>query len=191
MLPLNAQPLAVPRMLPASLGFVAGFIDACTFFSLFHFFVAQLTGSFVIVGGEFVELDQAMLVPVLAIPVFFLIGVSTRLLLVWSGRTGWTALTAGFAVELALVVAFFVAGMIGAPFVSANAPLAVASSLLGISAMGVQSTLVGLLMHDVASTNVMTTNTTQLAIDTAEWLIASYYKRMMLDDPGVQADYLK
>jgi uncharacterized membrane protein YoaK (UPF0700 family) len=191
MLPLNAQPLAVPRMLPASLGFVAGFIDACTFFALFHFFVAQLTGSFVIVGGEFVELDQAMLVPVLAIPVFFLIGVSTRLLLVWSGRTGWTALTAGFAVELALVVAFFVVGMIGAPFVSANAPLAVASSLLGISAMGVQSTLVRLLMHDVASTNVMTTNTTQLAIDAAEWLIASHYKRMMLDDPGVQADYLK
>ena len=77
MLPLNAQPLAVPRMLPASLGFVAGFIDASTFFALFHFFVAQLTGSFVIVGGEFVEFDQTMLVPVLAIPVFFLMGVST------------------------------------------------------------------------------------------------------------------
>ena len=60
MLPLNVQPLAVPRMLPACLGFVAGFIDACTFFALFHFFVAQLTGSFVIVGSEFVELDQAV-----------------------------------------------------------------------------------------------------------------------------------
>jgi uncharacterized membrane protein YoaK (UPF0700 family) len=107
MLPLNVQPLAVPRMLPACLGFVAGFIDACTFFALFHFFVAQVTGSFVIAGGQIVELDKMMLVPVLAIPTFFLMGLSTTLLLAWSGRTGWTALTAALAVELALVVVFF------------------------------------------------------------------------------------
>jgi uncharacterized membrane protein YoaK (UPF0700 family) len=132
MLPLNAQPLAVPRLLPACLGVVAGFIDACTFFALFHFFVAQVIGSFVVAGAQFVELDKTMLVPVLAIPIFFLAGMSTTLLLAWSGRTGWMALTAGLAVELALVVAFFIVGMIGAPFVYANAPLAVASSLLGI-----------------------------------------------------------
>jgi len=156
---------------------------------LFHLFVAQVTGSFVVAGGHFSGLDETMLVPVLAIPTFFLMGLGTRLLLAWFGRTGWTALTAALAVELALVVAFFVVGIIGAPFVDANTPLAVVSSLLGISAMGVQSALVRLLMRGVASTNVMTTNTTQLAIDAAEWLIASHCKRVMLDDPGVQADY--
>jgi uncharacterized membrane protein YoaK (UPF0700 family) len=187
--PLNTHPLAVPRMLPACLGFVAGFIDACTFFAFFHFFVAQVTGSFVIAGGQFVELDKAMLVPVFAIPIFFLMGMSTTLLLVWSGRTGWMALTIGLAMELALVMVFFAVGMIGAPFVHANAPLAVASSLLGISAMGVQSALVRLMMLGVASTNVMTSNTTQLAIDAAEWLVASYYRSVMPDDPQVQADY--
>jgi uncharacterized membrane protein YoaK (UPF0700 family) len=189
MLPLNVQPLAVPHMLPACLGFVAGFIDACTFFALFHLFVAQVTGSFVIAGGHFVELDETTLVPVLAIPTFFLMGLSTTLLLAWCGRTGWMALTSALAVELALVVAFFAVAILGAPFVYANAPLAVVSSLLGISAMGVQSALVRLLMRGVASTNVMTTNTTQLAIDAAEWLIASHRKRVMPDDPGVQADY--
>jgi hypothetical protein len=35
-----------------------------------------------------------MLVPVLAIPTFFLVRMSTTLLLAWSGRTGRTALTA-------------------------------------------------------------------------------------------------
>jgi uncharacterized membrane protein YoaK (UPF0700 family) len=190
MLRLNdVQPLAVPHMLPACLGFVAGFIDACTFFALFHFFVAQVTGSFVIAGGQIVDFDKTMLVPVLAIPTFFLMGLSTALLLAWSGRTGWTALTAALAAELALVVAFFAVGTLGAPFGYANAPLAVASGLLSISAMGVQSALVRLLMPGVASTNVMTTNTTQLATDAAEWLIASHCKRVMLDDPGVQADY--
>jgi uncharacterized membrane protein YoaK (UPF0700 family) len=187
--PLNAQPVAVPRLLPACLGFVAGFIDACTFFSLFHFFVAQVTGSYVVLGGQFVEPDKTMLVPVLAIPIFFLAGMSTTLLLAWSGRTGWTALTAGLAAELALVVAFFIVGMTGAPFAYANAPLAVTSSLLGISAMSVQSALVRLLMRGVASTNVMTSNTTQLSVVSAEWLIASHRRRGTPDDPGAQADY--
>jgi uncharacterized membrane protein YoaK (UPF0700 family) len=45
---LNVQAIAVPRMVPVSLGFVAGFVDACTFFALFRLFVAQVTGSFVI-----------------------------------------------------------------------------------------------------------------------------------------------
>jgi uncharacterized membrane protein YoaK (UPF0700 family) len=185
--PLSVQPLAVPRMLPACLAFVAGSIDACTFFALFHFFVAQVTGSFVIASGQFVEPDKTMLVPILAIPTFFLMGMSTTLLLAWSGRTGWTALTAALAMELVLVVAFFAIGMMGEPFVHANAPLAVTSSLLGISAMGVQSASVRLLTRGVASTNVMTTNTTQLSIDAAEWLIASHYKRG--NDRSLQADY--
>jgi uncharacterized membrane protein YoaK (UPF0700 family) len=188
MLPLNTQPIAVPLMLPACLSFVAGFIDACTFFALFHFFVAQVTGSFVIAGEQFVEFEKAMLVPLLAIPAFFLMGLSTKLLLAWSERTGWTALTAGLAVELALVVAFFVVGKMGTPFVYPNAPLAVTSSLLGISAMGVQSASVRLLMRGVASTNVMTSNTTQLAIDAGEWLIASHRKHTTLGDPGIQVD---
>jgi uncharacterized membrane protein YoaK (UPF0700 family) len=54
--------------------------------------------------------------------------------------------------------------------------------------MSVQSASVRLLMRGVASTNVMTTNTTQLAIDAAEWLIASHCKRTMPDNPSVQAD---
>jgi uncharacterized membrane protein YoaK (UPF0700 family) len=83
------------------------------FLHCFIFFVAQVTGSFVIAGGQIVELDKTMLVPVLAIPTFFLMGLNTTLLLAWSRRTGWTALTATLAVELALVVAFFAVGTIG------------------------------------------------------------------------------
>ena len=183
---LNQEALAVPRMLPISLGFVAGFIDACTFLALFRLFVAQVTGSFVIAGSQIVEADPSMLVPVTAIPIFFLIGMGTALLLTLSGRTGWIALTTGLAIETALVIAFFAIGTIGAPFARPNAPLAVAASLLGISAMSVQSTLVRLLMAGTPSTNVMTTNTTQLAIDAAEWLAASRRQRAKPGDPSAQ-----
>jgi len=42
--------------------------------------------------------------------------------------------------------------------------LAVSAGVFGLSAMGVQSALVQLLMRGTPSTNVMTTNTTQIAI---------------------------
>ena len=58
------------------------------------------------------------------------------------------------------------------PFTSAGAPAAVVAAVLGLLAMGVQSAAVRLNLHGVHSTNVMTTNTTQLAIDVAQWLMA-------------------
>jgi uncharacterized membrane protein YoaK (UPF0700 family) len=183
---LYVKAFAVPQMLPISLGFVAGFIDACTFLALFRLFVAQVTGSFVITGAQFVDAIPSMLIPATAIPIFFLIGVGTALLLTLSGRTGWIALTTGLAIETALVIAFLVIGTIGAPFARPNAPLAAAASLLGISAMSVQSTLVRLLMAGAPSTNVMTTNTTQLAIDAAEWLTASRRHRVNPGDLSAQ-----
>ena len=44
-------------------------------------------------------------------------------------------------------------------------PTALAAGLFGLSAMGVQSAFVRLLMRGTPSTNVMTTNTTQVAIE--------------------------
>jgi hypothetical protein len=49
---------------------------------------------------------------------------------------------------------------------------ALAAGLFGLSAMGVQSAFVRLLMRGAPSTNVMTTNTTQVAIDATEILLA-------------------
>jgi uncharacterized membrane protein YoaK (UPF0700 family) len=184
----NVEAFTVPRALPVSLGFVAGFIDACTFSALFRLFVAQVTGGFVITGAQFVDANPSMMVPVIAIPVLFLIGMVTALVLALSGRTGWAALTIALAMETALIVGFFLLGTIGAPFERVNAPLAVAASLLAISAMSVQSTLVRLLMADTPSTNVMTTNTTQLAIDAAEWLIASHQQKTSLGNSNAQAE---
>jgi uncharacterized membrane protein YoaK (UPF0700 family) len=188
MVSLNVQAIVVPRMVPVSLGLFAGFVDACTFFALFRLFVAQVTGSFVITGAQFVDTNPSMLVPMIAIPVFFLSGMGTALLLVFSQRTGWAALSAVLAMETILMIAFFAVGMIGAPFTQPNAPLAVTASILGISTMGVQSASVRLLMRDMASTNVMTTNTTQLAINAAEWLIASHCQGARTGNANAQAD---
>jgi len=158
----------IPRIVPALLSFTAGFVDACTFLALFGLFVAQVTGSFVVVGAEFVTHDEGVLIKVLAIPVFFGAGLATTIFAEVLRRRGRAALAWTLVVECVLLTAFLVLGLV-APFRhDPNAPPTIAAALLGLSAMGVQSAAVRLLMPGVASTNVMTTNTTLFAIDAGE-----------------------
>src|SRR5260370_42561073 len=63
-------PPKLQRTLIFLLGFVAGYVDACTFLALFGLFVAQVTGSFVIAGTEPVVHEAGFLLKGLAIPAF-------------------------------------------------------------------------------------------------------------------------
>ena len=167
----------IPRIVPALLSFTAGFVDACTFLALFGLFVAQVTGSFVVVGAEFVTHDEGVLIKVLAIPVFFGAGLATTIFAEVLRRRGRAALAWTLVVECVLLTAFLVLGLV-APFRhDPNAPPTIAAALLGLSAMGVQSAAVRLLMPGVASTNVMTTNTTLFAIDAGELLLGWHGRR--------------
>jgi uncharacterized membrane protein YoaK (UPF0700 family) len=181
-----AKASPIPRIVPALLSFTAGFVDACTFFALFGLFVAQVTGSFVIAGAEFVHHDEGFLIKVLAIPVFFGAGVFTTIFAEVLRRRALPALAVTLALEVALLTGFLVLGLT-VPFQgNPNAPLTLLGALLGLSAMGVQSALVRLLMPGVASTNVMTTNTTLFAIDTGELLLGWHGRRR---DPAAAAQF--
>jgi uncharacterized membrane protein YoaK (UPF0700 family) len=169
--------MPVPRIVPALLSFTAGFVDACTFLALFGLFVAQVTGSFVIVGAEFVTRDEGFLIKVLAIPMFFAAGLFTTILADVLRRRGRNALAWMLTLECALLAAFLALGLALPITRDPNAPLTLIAAMLGLSAMGVQSALVRLLMPGVASTNVMTTNTTLFAIDTGELLLGWHGKR--------------
>lgn len=75
-----------------------------------------------------------------------------------------------------LIAAFTATMILGAPFPQAPPLAAIVAAMLGLSAMGVQSALVRLLLHGVGSTNVMTTNTTQIAIEAAQAVLTSRLK---------------
>jgi uncharacterized membrane protein YoaK (UPF0700 family) len=85
--------------------------------------------------------------------------------------------------EAALLTGFLIAGIAGSPFNVRGAPLEVAAGLFGLSAMGVQSALVQLLMRGTPSTNVMTTNTTQLSILATQTFLFWHVRRRAPDDP--------
>jgi uncharacterized membrane protein YoaK (UPF0700 family) len=178
-----------PAIVPPLLSFTAGFIDSFTVLALFGLFVAQVTGSFVLTAVAIVTNEQGALTKVLAIPVFLLAAVTTTVLAVMLERRGRAALAWVLGLECAVLTGFLLAVLIGAPLSNPNAVTVRAASLLGLFAMGTQSAAVRLLMKNVASTNVMTTNTTQIAIDGTELLFAWQALRRAPADAAVAAAY--
>jgi uncharacterized membrane protein YoaK (UPF0700 family) len=178
-------PLAVPMLL----SLIAGYVDSCTFLALFGLFVAQATGSFVMTGTQLVTHADNMLIKALAIPVFFFAGMLTTIVAAATNRCRYGALPWTLALEEVLLAAFVGVGITGSPFFDASAPMAVAAALFGLSAMGVQSTLVRLLMPGFGSTNVMTNNTTQLAISLTRAMLAWRKRHPAPDDSATVSEY--
>jgi uncharacterized membrane protein YoaK (UPF0700 family) len=149
-------------------------------------FVAQVTGSFVLAGTLFVTHQHGAVIKILAIPAFFVAGVATTVIVKRLAR-GRAALPATLGLEAALLAGLLACWLRGGPFTDPDAPAAAIASLLGLLAMGMQSALVRLLGYP--STNVMTSNTTQLAIDAAEFVMAWQAHRRSPADATVAAEY--
>jgi uncharacterized membrane protein YoaK (UPF0700 family) len=171
------SPLPRLRTILFVLSFVAGYVDACTFLALFGLFVAQVTGSFVTAGTEPVEHQAGFLIKALAVPVFMVAAVATTVLASVTQTARQSAWPWVLGLELVLLIAFLWIGVTNGPFHDPDQPAALMAGLCGIAAMGVQSASVRFLLHGAPSTNVMTTNLTQFAIDTAQLLLARFRTR--------------
>ncbi len=79
-----------------------------------------------------------------------------------------------FALETIAAQAFVGLMLYAWPIVDPDAVIGAAAGLLSAAAMGVQSTLVRLLLRGVPQTNVMTGNSTQFAIDATELVYAKF-----------------
>lgn len=180
-------PRELPRPVAVVLSLVAGCVDAFTFLGLFGFFIAQVTGSFVFVGTSLVSGAALSLAQLAAVPIFFAGGVAAVLAASLAARLRRSPLACTLGLEVLLLLAMTVAAGIGAPFDSADQSLGLAVAALGIAAMGVQSAQVRLLIKGAPSTNVMTMNTTQLAIDATQVLLASSRWRRRADNDNEAA----
>lgn len=164
------RPQSLPRPAVGLLGFIAGFVDICTYFGLFGIFVAQLTGSFALGGVHLVSGHQDLLT-LAAIPAFFAAGAVATMVAVARAPVGhplpWV-----LALECTLLTAMVIVALAASPLQHRDDAGVVSAALLGIAAMGVQSAAVRLLTRGVPSTNVMTLNTTQIAMDGATVVMA-------------------
>ena len=180
---------APPAAVPPLLSFAAGFIDSYTALALFGLSLAQVTGSFVLAAAAFVTDEQGAATKVLAIPVFLLAAAVTTVLAVMVERRGRAPIAWALGLECAVLTAFLLAVVLSEPAHGPNAAVVVVASLLGLFAMGTQSAAVRLMMRSVASTNVMTTNTTQIAIDATELALAWQARRRAPADATVASAY--
>ena len=169
--------IVIPRPIPVLLSVVAGYVDSCTYLGLFGVFVAQATGSFVLAGTLFIKSEPVSLANLFAIPFFFFAGMAVTVLVHSMRGRPRATLAWSLVIECLLLIGLVVLSWVGAPFRGPDTPGAIIALLFGMAAMGVQSALVRLLMRGVASTNVMTTNTTLLAINAAEILLGWIERR--------------
>jgi uncharacterized membrane protein YoaK (UPF0700 family) len=181
--------IAVPRPIPGVLSVVAGYVDSCTYLGLLGVFVAQVTGSFVFAGTLFFRIEPGVLAKLLAIPAFFLAGVAVTVFVHPLRDRPGVALARSLTVECILLAGFATSCLAGMPFRNIDTPIAIVALLFGMAAMGAQSALVRLLMRSVASTNVMTTNTTLLAINAAEIVLGWIERRKGASTGALNPNY--
>src|SRR5580692_6234722 len=162
----------LPKAVPMLLSFVAGYVDSYTYLALFGLFAAQVTGSFVIAGAEFITRDYGIAGKLLAIVAFVLAAAITAALIGLARNTGRTALPLMLALEAALLAIFAAMLLFGPTIKNASDWHGIVAGLVAASAMGAQSVLVRLLMKGIPQTNVMTGNMTQLGIATTELILA-------------------
>jgi uncharacterized membrane protein YoaK (UPF0700 family) len=186
-----SSPTSVPKSVQVLLSVLAGYVDSCTFLALFGLFVAQVTGSFVLAGVQLVQSERGALIKLVGIPAFFLAGVAATVIVRMLGRRRGPALAVALALETALLAGLLAAWLLGAPLRDPDAPVAVCAALFGLSAMGVQSALVRLVIIGAPSTNVMTSNTTQLAIDATDLAFAWQARRRAPHDAALAAEHAR
>jgi len=183
----NAGPAPLPRPVPPLLSFVAGYVDAITFLALFGFFAAQVTGSFVVAAAELVVNDRGVLVKMLAIPAFMLGCAFCAVIIIARRGANKSSLPLVLALEGLLLAGFTGLMLYSWPVTDPDSVRGGIAGLLSAAAMGVQSTLVRLLLRGVPQTNVMTGNSTQLAIDATEILYAKLRPNLGSANPALAA----
>ena len=164
--------IPLPRLAPALLSFVAGYVDIFTFLGLFGLFVAQVTGSFVTAGAELVTHDESITGKVLAVIAFLLAAALSAALIRFARHRRREPLPIMLGLETALLAIFCVIILAGPPVTSATDRSGILAGMFAAMAMGMQAVIVRLLMRGVPQTNVMTGNLTQIGIETADLVSA-------------------
>jgi uncharacterized membrane protein YoaK (UPF0700 family) len=158
--------MGVEWLLPALLSATAGAVDVIGFLALGGLFTAHITGNLVVLAAHYVTGRFSQLAPLLSVPVFVVVLGAVTLVFGAADdvRASRRAMLILHAALLGGCLAFAIA--LG-PLADAGGASTTLVGMLGVAAMATQNALVKLALPGSPSTAVLTTNTTQLAIDLA------------------------
>jgi uncharacterized membrane protein YoaK (UPF0700 family) len=151
--------------LPILLSVNGGFVDTAGFLALHGLFTTHVTGNFVTLGAAVVLGTSGAVPKLLALPMFCIVVIATRLL---SATLGSRAFQAALGIQVALLVlgAIFAIGL--GPFDSGDGWPALLTGMTLVTAMAIQNAIHRIHMGAAAPTTIMTGNTTQIMIDLAD-----------------------
>jgi uncharacterized membrane protein YoaK (UPF0700 family) len=149
-----------------------GYVDTAGFLALHGLFTTHVTGNFVTLGAALVQGTSGAVAKLLALPMFCIVVIASRLLSVaLTPRglgTGMPALRALVGIKVALLIlgAGLAIGL--GPFASGDGWPALLTGMTLVAAMAIQNAIHRIHMNGTPPTTIMTGNTTQIMIDLAD-----------------------
>jgi uncharacterized membrane protein YoaK (UPF0700 family) len=161
------------NVLPLLLSLNAGYVDTAGFLALQGLFTAHVTGNFVTLGASLALGTSGAVAKVLALPVFCVVVIATRLLgSLLSSRRG-AALEALLATKVLLLIAGAALAIRLGPFHDGDSWRAVLTGMTLVAAMAVQNAVHRIHLGSVPPSTLMTGTTTQIMIDLADVMYAN------------------
>ena len=158
------------KLLPFVLCVIAGSVDVIGFLGLEALFTSHITGNLVVFAARLVTHEQATVASLIAVPVFMVALVLTRLLVAGLERAGIASLLPLLLLQFLLLSASFIVCVAAGRSADPTTANIVFAGMLGVSAMAVQNALVRVSLTGAPSTAVMTTNVTTFTMDVGEVL---------------------
>jgi uncharacterized membrane protein YoaK (UPF0700 family) len=167
-----SSPTDIRGSVPLLLSLNAGYVDTAGFLALQGLFTAHVTGNFVTLGASFALGTSGAVAKVLALPVFCMMVIATRLLGSLLSSRRETALETLLALKVLLLVAGAALAIRLGPFHDGDSWRAVLTGMALVAAMAVQNAAHRIHLSSVPPSTLMTGTTTQIMIDLADLIYA-------------------
>jgi uncharacterized membrane protein YoaK (UPF0700 family) len=152
---------------PTLLSFNGGYVDTVGYLSLQGLFTAHVTGNFVTIGASLVFGTSGVVAKLLALPVFCVVIIVTRLVS-FNLPARWSVLETMLTLKLLLLVVAAVLAIAMGPFVNGGDAIAIIVGMTLVSAMAIQNAAHRIHLGAAPPTTLMTGTTTQIMIDIAD-----------------------
>jgi uncharacterized membrane protein YoaK (UPF0700 family) len=159
------------KLLPGLLAVIAGATDAIGFLGLGGLLAAHITGNLVILAAYVVAQGHVRLAPLLAVPVFIVVAVLTRLLAAAVEALDISSLRPLLVLQALLLCCFCALRVLAGPNVDLEAAILVLAGMFAVAAMAVQNAMVQICLKGTPATAVMTTNVTRFAVAIGELIV--------------------
>ncbi len=150
------------------LSFNGGYVDTAGFLAIQGLFSAHVTGNFVTIGAALVNGTSGVLNKLLALPVFCIVVLLTRLASFHLSRGSWSSLEVLLALKMSLLIAAAALAILWGPFDDGDSAQAMIVGMTLVSAMAIQNAVHRIHLGASPPSTVLTGTTTQAMMDLAD-----------------------